>query len=141
MRRRPMESDSGVATPVEMIVLLLFGVMAMALLGYLGALHAAGVEVTSAAQSAARAGSMAASPTAAQQAANAAVQQVLVGRCGGGTSTRMSWTPSSTGSWRGGAVTVEVRCTVTNRALGGPFAGGSRTLVASDTQPVDRYRR
>jgi len=141
VRRRPMVSDSGVATPVEMIVLLLFGVMAMAFLGYLGALHAAGVEVTSAAQSAARAGSMAASPTAAQQAANAAVQQVLVGRCGGGTSTRLSWVPSPTGSWRGGAVTVEVRCTVTNRALGGPFTGGSRTLMASDTQPVDRYRR
>lgn len=124
--------DVGTATPVEMIVLLLFGVMAMGFLGHLGALHAAGVEVTSAAQSAARAGSMAASPTAAQKAATAAVQQVLMGRCVGGASTRLTWGPSPTGSWRGGAVTVEVRCAV---------RGVARTLIATDTQPVDRYRR
>lgn len=134
-------TDAGTATPVEMIVLLLFGVMVMAFLGYLGALHGAGVEVTSAAQSAARAGSMAATPVAAQTAAAAAAQQVLAGRCTGGLSTRLTWAASPTGSWRGGAVTVEVRCVVPNRSLGGAFAGGSRTLVATDTQPVDRYRR
>ncbi len=135
------ERDVGTATPVEMIVLLLFGVMAMAFLGYLGALHGAGVEVTSAAQSAARAGSMAATPVAAQKAAAVAAQQVLSGRCTGGPATRLTWTASAAGAWRGGAVTVEVRCVVSNRSLGGAFAGGSRTLVASDTQPVDRYRR
>mgnify|MGYP003333697336 FL=1 len=130
--REERGADAGTATPVEMIVLLLFGLAAMGLLGYLGALHAAGVEITTAAQSAARAGSMAASPVAAQKAATAAVQQVLVGRCTGGPSTRFTWAPSPTGSWRGGAVTVEVRCAV---------VGSSRTLTASDTQPVDRYRR
>ena len=49
--------DRGVMAPVEMMYLLVFCLLALALLTYVGRLHAAGVEVTNAAQSAARAAS------------------------------------------------------------------------------------
>ena len=45
------------ATPVEMMYLLVFCMMAVLFLGFVGRLHAAGLQVTNAAQSAARAAS------------------------------------------------------------------------------------
>lgn len=64
------DADSGVATPVEMMYLLIFCLLAVVFLGFVGRLHAAGVEVANAAQSAARAASMAPDPVAAEAAAH-----------------------------------------------------------------------
>ncbi len=136
------ERDRGVATPVEMMYLVVFCIVAVLFLGFVGRLHATGVEVTNTAQSAARAASLAPNPTAAQRAASDAVAgSALAQRCAGGASTDLTWEPSPTGSWQGGSVTVAVTCTVANRSLTGVWAPGDRTVRMSDTQPVDRYQR
>lgn len=135
-----VERDRGVATPVEMMFLLVFCLVSVVFLGFLGRLHAAGVEVTNAAQAAARAASLAPTPEAAEVAAIDAVSgSSLLRRCT--PRTILSWTPSATGAWQGGAVTVEVSCTVSNQTLTSVWSPGNRTVVMRDTQPVDRYQR
>ncbi len=139
---RAIAADDGMATPVETMYLLIFCVSAVVFLGYLGRLHAAGVQVTNAAQAAARVASQAPTPGAARVAATASVQgSVLRARCDGGLRVNTTWSPSSTRAWQGGSVTVSVSCTVRNRALSGVWAPGSRVVTMRDTQPVDRYRR
>ena len=138
--RSTLHRDLGVATPVEMMFLLVFCLVAVLFLGYVGRLHAAGVQVTNAAQSAARAASMAAGPDAAEQAAADAVAPLST-RCDGGARVTISWAPSALGTWQGGSVTAEVRCTVPNQSLTGVWSPGTRTVVMRDTQPVDRYQR
>lgn len=139
--RAALRADDGVATPVEMIGLLVFCLLSVAFLGYLGRLHATGLMVTTAAQSAARAASIEATPVAAQAAAVAVVGRSLGDRCSTAPAVRMSWAAGPAGAWRGGSVTVEVTCTVPNRSLTPLWTPGSRTLMMSDTQPIDRYRR
>jgi len=139
--RAALRAEDGVATPVEMLGLLVFCLLSVAFLGYLGRLHATGLLVTTAAQSAARAASIEATPAAAQAAAVATVGRSLGDRCTAAPTVRMSWSAGPAGAWRGGSVTVEVACTVPNRSLTPLWSPGSRTLVMSDTQPVDRYRR
>jgi Flp pilus assembly protein TadG len=135
-------ADDGMATPVETMYLLVFCLSAVVLLGYLGRLHATGVQVTNAAQAAARVASQAPTPGAARTAATASVQHsALRARCDGGLRVVTTWVPSSTRSWQGGSVTVSVSCTVRNRALAGVWSPGSRVVTMRDTQPVDRYRR
>jgi Flp pilus assembly protein TadG len=138
---RTLRADDGVATPVEMLGLLIFCLLSVAFLGYLGRLHATGLQVTTAAQSAARAASIEATPAAAQSAASAAVGESLGGRCAVPPTVRMSWSAGPAGAWRGGSVTVQVWCEVPNRSLTPLWVPGARTLMMSDTQPVDRYRR
>lgn len=134
--------DAGLATPIEMMYLLIFCLVAVVFLGFVGRLHAAGLEVANAAQSAARSASMAPDPNAARAAALEAVDvHALRMRCDGGPIVEMSWEPSLSGSWQGGSVTVRVSCTVRNQALTGVWSPGSRTVVMSDTQPIDRYQR
>jgi Flp pilus assembly protein TadG len=134
--------DDGIATPVEMMYLLVFCMVAVLFIGYLGRLHTAGVQVTNAAQAAARAASLAPNPSAGAAAAAASVDtRALRLRCQGGASTRVSWVPSPTGSWQGGSVTVVVTCVVRNSSLAGVWVPGQRSVIVSDTQPVDRYHR
>lgn len=134
--------DEGVATPVEMMYLIVFCFVVVVFLGFVGRLHAAGVQVGNAAQSAARSASMAADPASAELAANDAVAVYgLQSRCSGGAQVEMTWEPSAAGSWQGGSVTVQVSCTVRNQTLTGVWSPGSRTVVMSDTQPIDRYQR
>lgn len=142
MRLDDLRADDGVATPVELMYVLVCCLVALAFLGFVGRLHAAGVEVANAAQSAARAASMEGNSRRATKAAAKVVEEsVLADRCSGGLATRLTWVPSGAGTWHGGSVTVEVTCTVTNGALAGVWAPGSRTIVMRDVQPVDRYQR
>ncbi len=134
--------ESGVVTPVDMMFLLVFCLVAVVFLGYLGRMHAAGIQVTNTAQAAARAASIAASPTEADAVARQVVSaSALSSRCAGAPSTSLNWQPSTVGTWRGGAVTVTVSCTVRNQSLSGVWSPGTRTITVSDTQPIDRYRR
>lgn len=134
--------DDGIATPVEMMYLLIFCLVAVVFLGFVGRLHAAGVQITNGAQAAARAASIAPDPVAAQRAAEAAVSSSpFVERCRGGAAVRLTWAPSPSGTWQGGSVTVQVSCTVRNQTLTGVWSPGSRTVTMSDTQPIDRYQR
>ena len=130
------------ATPVEMMYLLVFCLLSVVFLGFTGRLHAAAVQVTNVAQSAARAASLAPTPTAAKQAAlDAVARSPLSTRCQGGGRVTMQWTRSAIGSWQGGTVTVAVACTVRNQSLTGVWSPGTRVVTMSDTQFVDRYRR
>jgi hypothetical protein len=141
-RARDHDRDRGMVTPVETMYLLVLAVAAVTLLGYLGRLHASGVEVSAAAQAAARAASLAPSSSAGAAAARATIREsTLRQRCAGGPHTEVSWVASPTGTWHGGAVTVTLRCTVSQASLAGIWAPGSRTFVVADTQPIDRFRR
>lgn len=136
------DGEAGVATPIEMMYLLVFCLVAVLFLGYVGRLHAAGVQVTNAAQSGARAASLAAGPTAAEAAARTAVDtRAMRQRCSGGLDIELAWQPSQSGIWQGGSVTVEVACTMNNQSLSGVWSPGTRTVTMRDTQPIDRYRR
>ena len=136
------DRDAGVATPVEMMYLVVFCLLAVLFMGFVGRLHAAGVEVANAAQSAARAASMAPTPQAAGAAARSSVAaSPLRDRCSGGPRVTTDWSPSPAGTWQGGAVTVVVSCAVPNHTLTGVWSSGSRTVRMRDTQPVDRYQR
>lgn len=139
---RHSDRDRGMVTPVETMYLLVLAVAGVVLLGYLGRLHAAGVEVSAVAQAAARAASLAPTSTAGIAAARTTVgESPLAQRCSGGPRTEVAWSASPTGTWHGGAVTVRVQCTVRQAALAGVWAPGSRTFAVADTQPVDRFRR
>lgn len=141
-RLSALRSDEGIATPVEMMYLLVFCLVAVLFLGFVGRLHAAGVHITNAAQSAARAASLAANPTVAERVAERAIDtKALRRRCAGGASVRLTWEPSRTGMWQGGSVTAEVSCTVSNHSLSGVWSPGTRVVVMRDTQPIDRYVR
>lgn len=137
-----IRDESGVASPVEMMAMLVCCMLAVLFLGFVGRLHAAGVEVTNAAQSAARAASLAADPASARAAVTDSVRSSpLASRCVRGARTSMSWRASRVGTWQGGTVTVTVSCTVTNTSLSGVWSPGSRVVRMHDTQVVDRYRR
>ncbi|MFN8023887.1 MAG: hypothetical protein U0Q03_20310 [Acidimicrobiales bacterium] len=139
---RPVTRDLGVVTPIEMMFVLVFVLLAIVFLGFLGRLHAAGIQVSNTSQSAARAASMASDPDEGRRAADEAVQSSsLATRCDPAPTTELRWEPSPTGSWQGGSVTVIVSCTVANDDLSGVWSPGRRTLSASDTQAIDRYQR
>jgi Flp pilus assembly protein TadG len=134
--------DRGVVTPVEMMFVLVFVVLSVAFLGFLGRLHAAGVQVANTSQSAARAASLAGDALDARSVAQEVVSgSTLSTRCRTAPVAELSWQPSATGDWQGGQVTVTVSCVVANVDLSGIWSPGSRTLRASDTQPIDRYQR
>ena len=134
--------DAGVVTAVEMMHLLVFLLVALVFFAFLGRLHAAGVQVSNTAQSAARAASLTADSTTGAQAAQQAVDDsTLSSRCTTPPTASLSWQPSTTGSWQGGAVTVTVTCQIANSGLTGIWTPGRRTVAVSDTQPIDRYKR
>lgn len=136
------QRDRGVVTAVEMMFVLIFLLGSLVFLGFLGRLHAAGVQMGNTSASAARAASMAADAAAGREAAEQAVMSsTLATRCATAPQTDLTWTPSATGSWQGGSVTVTVTCTVPNGELSGIWTPGDRTISASDTQPIDRYQR
>lgn len=134
--------DRGVVTSVELMFLLIFCLAGLAFIGYLGRLHAAGIEVASASQSAARAASLATDATTGERAAHEALTASgLEGRCTEPPSVEMTWRPSPTGAWQGGSVTVTVACRVDHETLGGLTLPGCRWVPMSDTQQIDRYQR
>lgn len=137
-----MHDDHGIVTIVEVLYLVIFCLAALVFIGFAGRLHAAGIEVANTSQTAARAASLAPNSAAAVSAAQQAVDESsLAARCSGGPTATVSWAPSPVGTWQGGSVSVRVTCTVANTSLTGVWAPGSRTIAASDSQPVDRYTR
>lgn len=134
--------DRGVVTSVELMFLLVCCLAGLASIGYLGRLHAAGVEVANASQSASRAASLAPGAIEGERAAVTAVAESgLDRRCSAPPTVTTTWSPSPTGSWQGGSVTVTVACQVDHETLGGIGLPGSRLVRMSDTQPIDRYQR
>ena len=137
-----MTRDRGVLAPVEMMFVLVLLLASLVFVGFLGRLHAAGVEVANTSQSAARAASLSADSDLGTEAAEAVVlASSLTQRCSTRPRTELTWTPSPRGTWQGGSVTVTVTCDVDQGDLAGVWAPGTRTIRASDTQPIDRYQR
>jgi hypothetical protein len=125
-----------------MVAMAVAALAAVVFLGFLGRLHAAAVQVTNVAQSAARAASLEMDPSAGERAALDIVgASPLSTRCVGGGRTTLAWAPSPTGEWRGGSVTVTVECSVRLQSLAAVWVPGSHIVAMSDTQPVDRYQR
>lgn len=136
------DRDRGIVAAVDVLFVAIGCLAVVVFLGYLGRLHAAGVQVANASQAAARAASLSPNSTAAAAAAQRSVDDSgLAARCSGGARTDLQWSPSTVGTWQGGSVTVRVSCTVDNAGLAGMWTPGSRTIAASDAQPVDRYTR
>jgi len=130
-----------VASPVEMMMVLIVCLVAVMFVSFLGRLHAAGVEVTTVAQSAARAASLASGPTIAREVATDVVStSSLSTRCSTVPTAALTWERSALGSWHGGSVTVRVTCVMDNSSLAAVWAPGRRTVRVSDTQRVDVYR-
>jgi hypothetical protein len=124
-----------------MMLLLAFALGVLVLLGYLGRLNSTGTNLTSVAQDAARAASQQPDPVAAQVAARDAVRRsTLSVPCQRTVTPQMSWSPSVSGSWFGGSVTVRLSCTVRNGELSGVWAPGSRTISVADTQVIDAFQ-
>lgn len=135
-------SDRGVVTPIELMYVMIFALIVVAFLGYVGRTIAAGVQTTNAAQDAARAASIALDPDAGEVAARAAIgRSDLPETCSGTASADFSWAAGPDGAWQGGTVTVRITCQVTNASLTGVWTPGVRTLSVTDTQVVDRFRR
>lgn len=138
VRRR----DRGVVTPIELMYVMIFALVVIAFLGYVGRTIAAGVQATNAAQDAARAASIALDPGEGEAAARAAVARSdLPNQCAGTAQSAFSWVPGDDGTWQGGTVTVHITCQVTNQSLTGVWSPGVRTISVSDSQVVERFRR
>jgi hypothetical protein len=101
---------------------------------FCGRTASAAIDVHAAAAAGARAAADATTPAGAVRAASDAVAASLAG-------TSWTCTPTvDTGALRpGGQVSVEVTCGVPLSDLGLPGVG-ARTVRASSTEPIDRYR-
>jgi hypothetical protein len=130
-----MSIDRGTVSSVELMLVVAAVLAAVATIGALGRLHAAGVEVGGVAQAAARAASLAPDSTSARSAAAAVVgRSPLMRRCVVAPTTTLRWSASPLGTWQGGSVTVAVSCRIDG-------VGPRRTVTMTDTQPVDRFQR
>lgn len=128
-------------TAIEVLYLAVFVVISVALLTALGRLHTAGVEVADTAHSAARAASLAADIDDARLAAAAvATNGPLASRCRTVPVVDLDVALSPLGTWQGGSVTATVRCDLRPGELVPQWLPGPRTVSASDTQPIDRFR-
>jgi Flp pilus assembly protein TadG len=117
-------------TPV-LVALLLFVVAA-------GRLAASRGEVDAAARDAARAASIERSATSAETAGIAAASTTLADR---GVTCRQLDVTIDTGNFRtDGLVRATVACTVDLEALAGIGLPASKTLIATFSAPLDRYR-
>lgn len=138
MSRRWWSDERGQSAGPEMMLLLVVALLAWAFIAWLGRLNSTAQDLSNTAQAAARAASQQPDPTAALSAAdNAAKAAELATPCKTVPTASMRWQPGPTGTWRGGSVTVTLTCTISNREA---FGGTGRTISASDTQVIDRYR-
>lgn len=134
--------DAGFVSAVEIVYLGIVVLAAIFFLGYLGRLGAAGVQVTNAAQDAARAASLQAdADTAGSAAQQALARSGLTERCRTAPTATLQWVPEQPGQWPGSVVSVTVSCEVSNASLSGVWTPGVRTVTVTDAQIVERFRR
>ncbi len=133
--------DGGFVSSVEIVYVGFVALLVVVFLGYLGRLTASGVQATNVAQHAARAASLAPSPDEGVSAARSAVDQSGIGdRCESSPAVDVVVTPGAGDPWFGGSVTVTITCDVAQASLSEVWTPGTRTLVVSDTQPIDRFQ-
>ena len=133
--------DVGQALAVELLAVLPIFLGVLAAIVYVGHLTTTSAQVTNVAQSAAREASLASNEQDAVQRAIDAVQgSTLSASCRTPSTPVVTVHPGPAGSWRGGSVSVTVRCEVRNADLVSLWVPGTHTLSATDTQAVDGYR-
>ena len=138
--RTPARDDHGQAATVEVLLLLVIVLAGWFFIAYLGRLNAAGQNLENAAQSAARAASQTGDPATGEIAAADILQASNLDLpCTSRPAPDLTWRRAPDGGWRGGTVTVRIRCEVRNQALGGIWSPGTRTITGSDTQIIDRF--
>jgi Flp pilus assembly protein TadG len=130
--------EAGSAT-VELVLLTPLLVAVLMFVVVLGRVGSARAEVDAAARDAARAASIARSPTSAVGAGESAARAAL--HVGGVTCRQLTVTVG-TGEFRSdGTVSAQVSCTVELADLRALGLGITRTITATHTAPIDRYRR
>ncbi|MGW4271290.1 TadE/TadG family type IV pilus assembly protein [Streptomyces seoulensis] len=141
-RARRLRSDEGSAA-IEAAVILPSLIMFLCLAIAGGRIVTSGAKIDSAAEDAAREASIHRSAAASQGAARAATAESLDDqgiRCAS-TSVQVDVGGLSVAVGQVATVTVTVRCTVSLSDLLVPGVPGTRTLSATATSVVDRYRQ
>ncbi|MDC7120561.1 pilus assembly protein [Cellulomonas fimi] len=139
MMRLPPHDDRGSVT-LELAIIAPALLLLLALVVVAGRVTTAAAAVEQAARAAAREASLARSPEGARDAATAAARAGLdEARC---TSSSISVDTSGFAARLGsdGSVSVSIVCLVTFGDLVAPGIPGSRSITASSTSPLDRYR-
>lgn len=132
--RHPERGSS--ALSLVLLTPAMLAVMALAV--FAGRLAGAEQDVVSAAHDAARAASVRQYPDAAVVDARAAAERTLGDR--GVSCTAMSVSVDTSAFRPDGSVVVAVSCTIDNRDLLGLGMPGTRTVEATATAVIDRYR-
>ena len=143
MRRRDAEvGESGQTMAVEIVGLLPVFILAVFGVVYVGRLSASQSRVAHVARTAARVASLAPGPGPAEADARAAVANSSLDRsCDSVRVASFVVAPGPGGGWKGANVTVQVDCVVRNGDLVSIWLPGRHTLLASDTEAVDGFRR
>jgi Flp pilus assembly protein TadG len=137
LRRLAATGDTGAST-AELVLLTPLLVTILLFVVLCGRLVAAQLDLDAAAGSAARAASLARTDTSAHTQADNAAHDTLTTR---NLTCRHTTTTVATGGLHpGGVVTVTVSCTVPLSDLLRLGVPGTRTLTATATSPVDRWR-
>ncbi len=139
--RRRGEAEHGQEMAVEIMVLIPVVLMLLLAVTWAGRYATSNARVSDVAGAAARAASLEDGPTAGTAAATDTVNRSkLTTSCRAYTlETAVSPGPNG-GGWRGGSVTVTVRCTLRNTTLVGVWMPGVTTLTGTSTHPVDAFR-
>lgn len=128
--RGSVTTELVIVTPL-LILLLLFVVA-------LGRMAGSRIDINGAASEAARSASIARTPLAAQDAARQTATAALADQHV--TCANLDVTTDTTNFQPGGTVNVTVRCDVKLGDLTGLRLPASKTLTATATSPIDRYR-
>lgn len=139
MIRRSVPSERGSIT-VEVAILGPALLVLLALLVMAGRVQTNGAGIEQAARAAARDASIARTADAARAAAESAAARELADTGCLASDVRTDTSGFATITSQVAAVTVTVTCTVPLSDLAAPGIPGHRTVTASATSPIDRYR-
>lgn len=132
-------SDRGAFAALELVIVFPFVIVMLLLVVAFGRVSRGRELVDQAAQSAARAGSLASTPGAATTAAQLAAAQTL--NDGGLSCATVTVTVDTSAFHAGGEVVANVRCTANLSGLTLSGVPGSVTLTAASTSPLEPYRQ
>lgn len=132
--------DRGSVT-VELAIVAPALLLLLAGLVFAGRLQTASAAVEQASRTAARDASLARDAAAARTAATAAADRELSGTQCVATSTAIDVSGFDSRLGTAAAVTATISCTVSIADLAAPGLPGTRTITATATSPLDRYRQ
>lgn len=135
---RPWDREQSGSAAVELVLITPLLVLLLLFVVTCGRVTTAQLRVTTAAHAAAHAASITRTSGAAVRAAHTAARQASRGA--GPTCVDLSAPVTTSGLQPGGTVRVQVTCTVALADLALLHLPGSRSITATATSPIDRYR-